>query len=221
MGVFYVASTVMDGNMKSTDKNYASVLPARSHFLKSHNIDPHDTTLVQVSYETENFCRYKTLNSIEKGDGITRQATIASDALVVTEVGHALFLPLADCIGAVIYSESKCIAMVSHLGRHSLEQNGGIKSIEYLVHHHELDPTELSVWLSPAAGKDHYPLYAFNNRSLHDVAREQFIAAGIPSYQLLVSPVDSAADPHYFSHSRFLKGQQETDGRHAIVAVIR
>lgn len=213
-------STVDDGSMKAPDLDYASVLPARHKFLSAHSIDSNDTTLVQVTYGGNDFCRYVTLEPRDKGDGLTRPAGIEADALVVTEPGHALFLPLADCVGAVIYDPTKGLLMLSHLGRHNLEQQGGTKCIEYVIQTHGCDPSNLTVWLSPAAGRLHYPLYTFDNRSLLDVATEQLQQAGITVANTTVSPIDSAEDDTYFSHSRFLAGERETDGRHAVVAVI-
>lgn len=213
-------TTVRDGSMKSPDMNFRTVLPARTKFLQAHNLTPEDTTLVQLTYDGDDYCRYYTLDDTYKGDGITREPTLESDALVVTKPGHALFLPLADCIGAVIHDTKQNILMLSHLGRHNLEQFGGTKSIEYLIDEHKSSPSDLTVWLSPAAGPENYPLFAFDNRSLHNVAVEQLKKAGIPAENIAVSPIDSAADPDYFSHSQFLKGNRETDGRFAVVATL-
>ena len=221
MSVFTAVSTVSDGSMKSTDQNFASVLPTRTTFLHKNSLDPADTTLVQVTYGGDNYCRYRTLSNDDVGNGITRQATIESDALVVTQPGHALFLPLADCIGAVIHDPTKNILMLSHLGRHNLEQYGGTKCIEYLVNHHNVNTSDLTVWLSPAAGSDSYPLYAFDNRGLHEVAIEQIINAGVLDENISVSPINSASDSNYFSHSQFLKGTRESDGRFAVVALLQ
>ena len=220
MSVRVSTSTIIDGSMKSPDRNYATILPIRAAFLQKNAIDPIDTTLVQVTYETANFCRFQTLTSHDKGDGIVQDATIAADALVVTEPGHALLLPLADCIGAVIHDPTKNVLMVSHLGRHNLEQFGGTKCIDYLVENHAVNPKNLTVWLSPAAGKNSYPLYSFDNRSLHDVATEQLVSAGIVNENITMSPIDSAADPNYFSHSQFLQHNRDSDGRFAVVAVL-
>lgn len=219
--LYYIVSTITDGSMKSPNMNFATVLPTRTAFLQQHGTMPDDTTLVQLTYETDDFCRYYTLTDEHKGDGITRQATIEADALVVTEPNHALLLPLADCIGAVIHDPTRGILMLSHLGRHNLEQLGGTRCVEYLAEKHGCNPADLTVWLSPAAGQESYPLYAFDNRSLHDVATEQLIAAGIAAKNITVSPIDSATDPNYFSHSQFLAGTRHNDGRHAVVAVIR
>ena len=207
--------------MKSPDKNFATVLPTRSAFLAQHDISPTDTTLVHLTYETTDFCRYLTVESDHKGDGITRYPSFIADALVATIPGHALFLPLADCIAAVIHDTAQNVLMVSHLGRHNLEQAGGTKSIEYLAATHGCDPQDLTVWLSPAAGSGNYPLFSFDNRSLHSVATEQLVAGGVPRSSIDVSPIDTTTDTHYFSHSQFLQGKRTTDGRHAVVAILR
>ncbi len=218
--VWYI-STVDDGSMKSSNPDFKVTLPARRKFLEKNNIDIQNTTLVRLTYDGGDFCRYRTLHDGDKGDGMTRPTSYGSAALVVTTPDHALFLPLADCIGAVIHDPTQNILMLSDLGRHNLEQYGGTKSIEYLAEKHGCNPANLTVWLSPAAGKSSYPLYAFDNRSLHDVATEQLQAAGIPATNITVSPTDSATDPNYFSHSQFLAGTRHNDGRHAVVAVIR
>lgn len=207
--------------MKSPDLDYESTLPLRRAFLHEHGIEPTDTTLLNITYETNDFCRYETLVTDDQGDGITRDSSIEADALVVTEPNHAILLPLADCVGAVIHDPIENILMVSHLGRHSLQQLGGTNCIDYLVAHHDVDPRELTVWLSPAAGAGNYPMFAFENRSLHEVVAEQLVAAGVLRKNITASPIDSSTDHNYFSHSQFLKGVRDSDGRFAIVAVMR
>ena len=215
-------STIHDGSMRYDDQTKStSQHCARDSFLLRHSINPAETTLVYVAYEGSDYCRYTTASNAHKGIGITSPRSLKADALVTTESGHALFLPLADCVGAVIYDRKQNILMVSHLGRHNLEQLGGTKSIEYLVAKHHSRAEDISVWLSPAAGREQYPLYAFENRSLHDVAVEQLAAAGVLQEHIDVSAINSANDRDYFSHSQFLKGDRETDGRFAIVAALK
>lgn len=214
-------STTADGSMKIVPGSEASIVDThRAAFLQSNSIDPEATTLVRLLYEGDDYARYSSAGPESMGDGITRESTIVCDGLVTTEQNHALFLPLADCIGAVIHDTAQNILMVSHLGRHNLEQFGGTKNIEYLIAKYGSKPESITVWLSPAAGKTHYPLFAFENRGLHEVAVEQLLAAGIVKENVTVSPIDVAADTRYFSHSQFLKGNRETDGRFAIVAVL-
>lgn len=214
-------STIKDGTMKSIHKgDIASVNEHRTSFLRRHDIQPADTTLVRLIYEGNDYKRYASIDNAAKGDGIVRQSTITADALVVTQPGHALFLPIADCIGAVIHDPTKNILMVSHLGRHNLEQNGGAASVQYLAEQFGASPTDLTVWLSPAAGKASYPLFSFDNQSLHDVAKQQLVNAGILATNIEISKIDSAADTNYFSHGQYLKGNRETDGRFSIVAIL-
>lgn len=214
-------STIADNSMKVVLGSDEPVVDAnRAVFLNRNGIAPRDTTLVYLTYDGNDYRRYDSVNVEAKGDGITRESTIISDGLVVTEPGHALLLPLADCIGAVMHDTVQNILMVSHLGRHNLEQFGGVKSIEYLAAQHGSRPKDITVWLSPAAGRAYYPLFAFDNRSLHDVATEQLLSAGVPPDTIDSSVIDSAEDTRYFSHSQFLKGKRETDGRFAVVAVL-
>lgn len=214
-------STVADGPMKPlAHETFASVSDTIKRFHKKNQLHPHNTTLVKLLYEGTDYTRYHAVTERDKGDGIVRESTITSDALVTTNPGHALFLPLADCIGAVIYDETHHVLMLSHLGRHNLEQFGGTKSIDYLKKHYHSDPATLTVWLSPAAGSDNYPLFSFENRSLHDVAASQLTAAGVIREHITVSPIDTTKDATYFSHSQFLKGARESDGRFAVVAVM-
>ena len=219
MALKIFVSKIKDGSMKSIHSgDIKDVNQARTNFLLKNGINSNDTTLVRVKYEGDNYKRYFTVDNSYKGDGITRESTLTSDAIVVSKPNHALFLPLADCIGAVLYDPTENILMMSHLGRHNLEQFGGTKSVEYLVKHHNINLKKLKVWLSPAAGKESYPLFNFNNRSLHEVAFEQLTNAGVLPENIELSSTDSAKNEEYYSHSQFLIGNRKNDGRFAIVA---
>lgn len=220
MPVKIFTSKISDGSMKSNIDNFIDTLENREIFLRKCSIKPENTTKLSVSFDQDSYIRYKTINSTAKGDGILYQQQIICDALVVTEPNHAIFLPLADCVGAVIYDQHKKILMVSHLGRHSLEQNGGAKSVEFLINNHNINPKDLQVWLSPAAGGKNYPLYAFNNQSLHQVAVSQLLSAGVLLENIDLSTIDTTEDLQYFSHSQYILGKRPTDGRFAIAAVM-
>jgi copper oxidase (laccase) domain-containing protein len=215
-------STHSDGSMKSIhSSDIESVNAARASFLKAQDISPEETTLVRMTYDRDDFLRFNSVTGEAKGDGISRDSTLISDGIVVTQSNHALFLPLADCIGVVLHDPTKNILMVSHLGRHNLEQFGGTKSVEYLVQHHNVNLKDLTVWLSPAAGGEAYPLFAFDNRSLHNVAVEQLMKAGILTENITASSIDVTKNENYYSHSEFLKGNRVDDGRFAIVAIMK
>lgn len=198
-----------------------SIQKNRSIFLKSHDIDANNATLLRLEYDGNDYCRYVTLNDSQRGDGLIRQSTFDVDGMVVTKPHHAILLPLADCIGAVLYDPKTKTLMVSHLGRHNLEQFGGTESVKYVMKNHNVDVNDLHVWLSPAASKHNYPLHAFDNRGLHEVAVEQLRTAGVPEQNIDVSSIDTTTNMDYFSHSEFLKGNRPTDGRFCIVAEMR
>lgn len=219
MALNIFVSKIKDGSMKSIhDDDVERVNQARTNFLMKNNINPADTTLVRLKYEVDDYKRYFVADDSYRGDGIVRESTVTCDAVVTLGFDHALFLPLADCVGAVLHDPVKNILMVSHLGRHNLEQFGGTACVDYLINNLSVDPTGLDVWLSPAAGKDYYPLFDFNNRSLHEVALEQLVNAGVLSANVEMSSIDSAGSDDYYSHSQFMKGARESDGRFAIVA---
>lgn len=216
-------SSTDDGNMRFGRGDDDETRNNRIVFLGQLEIDPNQTTLVQVSYEdTTDFTRYRIVDDINQGEGMLEPVSdLHADALVVTRPDHALFLPLADCLGAVIYNPKNQIMMVTHLGRHSIEMEGGTKSIRFLVDEFGSEPADLQIWLSPAVGSENYPLFAFDNRGLLEVACEQLLKAGVNIDQIEVSDIDTATDDNYFSHSEYLAGNQMTDGRFAIVAMMR
>jgi len=166
------------------------------------------------------FCGIGSTTGIRNKLRIITESTMAADALVVNKINHALFLPLADCIGAVLYVQSKNILMLSHLGRHSLEQFGGSESVNFLIKNFNVEPGDITIWLSPSAGKENYPLTALNDRSLQEVAIEQFISAGVPIDNITKSNIDTTTNNKYYSHSQYLKGKRGSDGRFAIIATI-
>ncbi len=216
-------SSVDDGNMRFARGDDNETRQNRVAFLEQLDIDPTQSTLVQVSYEdTTDFTRYHIVDDSNQGEGMLAPISdLHADALVVTRPDHAIFLPLADCLGVVIYDPANQVMMVSHLGRHSIEVNGASGSIQFLVDEFGSIAGDLQIWLSPSVGGDHYPMHAFNNRSLVDVALEQFVSAGVDPGYIETSDIDTAEDDNYFSHSEYVAGNQMTDGRFAIVAMMR
>jgi copper oxidase (laccase) domain-containing protein len=181
----------------------------------------HVNALIRATKQHEtDWCRYREVTQSDGGLGMYDGNIDAADALITRTPGLALFLPVADCIGAAIYDLAQNIIMVSHLGRHSLEQHGAQKSVEYLVRTHGSIPSNLQIWLTPAAGKDTFPIWALNNQGLKESAYMQFHAAGITDAQIIDNPIDTTRDSRYYSYSEFLKGNRDIDADYAIVAMI-
>lgn len=215
-------SSCDDGTMRFSSDDDQTVSQNREAFLSLLGIDPQQASLVRVTYDTTDFTRYAVADDTTQGDGIAAPAMpSAADALVAVRPGQALFLLLADCAGAIIFDTANRILMVSHLGRHNLEAQGGTKSIRYLVDEFGSRPAELKVWISPAVGRESYPLFSLCNRGIHEVVLQQLQDAGVPAGNIEVCRVDTAASPDYFSHSDYLAGNRTDDGRFAIAAMMR
>ena len=216
--VIAAISSKQDGNMKFGIGDDAEVQENRRHFLREAGLDIHHTTLVAITYDTDNFAKYRIVSEDEKAVGmLDMEGIIHADALVTDTPNHALFLPIADCIGAILYDPLHRVLMVSHIGRHSAEIEGAMKSVAFLKEHYGTKPDELKVWLSPGVGKASYPLRAFDGKGLHEVITGQFVTAGVQADAIECSGINTAESAHYYSHSEFLKGNDES-GRFAIVA---
>ena len=199
----------------------AMKLTNRRRFLAAYDMAAEQSILVHLEYEGDDYRRYYTVSSDQAGDGIITPPSFVADALFTSSKNLTLLLPVADCIGAVIYDRRNHVLGLAHLGRHNLEQGGGTGIIEYLVSDFGSNPHDIAVWLSPAAGRQKYPLYAFDNRSLHEVAIEQLMRAGVRSSNIEIDGRDTTTDRDLFSHSEYLKGNRASDGRQAVVAAMK
>jgi len=218
--VIAAISSKKNGNMKFGIAKDVATLRNREMFLQSVGIAVDHTSLVGITYDTDDFTKYRIATHKDKAVGMRAPGvTEYADALVVDQPNHALFLPLADCIGAILYDPTHRVLMVSHLGRHSVEQEGAEKSVEYLAVHYNSQPSDIKVWLSPGVGKASYPLHAFEGQSLHEVITSQLVASGLDEHNIQVSDIDTATSDDYYSHSEFLKAN-DVPGRFAIVAMM-
>ena len=220
--VIVAVSSKEDGSMKFGHGVPEQIIANRRAFLNKCAISPGEATLVPVTYETDDFARYREVKDSEKGLGMQPDAVIApADALTVTSAHHALFLPLADCVGVVFYDTKHQVLMVSHIGRHSAEIDGAHKSVEYLQKKYASNPDDILVWLSPAVGKAAYPLHKKAGKGLHELTADQLLAAGVSRRNIEASEVDTFSHQEYYSHSSFLAGNQTDNGRFAVVAMMR
>lgn len=221
--VIVALSSIQDGNMSLKHDEKHDALENRKAFFEKIDVDINNATLLQISFDgVVDFARYKTLTDAQKMEGMfDRQSTTIADALVVTKPGHAIFLPIADCAPTVLYDAKHHVLMVSHLGRQSVEVEGAKKSVEYLEREFGTDPRDLKIWIGPAVGKHIYPLYNLDNKGLHEVILEQLHEANVSDSNIEVSLIDTAKNENYFSHSEFLKSDNASDGRFAVVAAMR
>jgi copper oxidase (laccase) domain-containing protein len=207
-------SNKADGNMKTGIKvEYARVEENRKNLLAQMGLEFGAAYLVRVSYNTNDYCQFLTAdkrNALELHEGSRR-----CDGLLTNEHGRGILLPLADCLGVVLYDMKNEAMMVAHCGRHTTLQNGAFHSVKYMMKAAGTSPEDLVVWLSPSVGKESYPLYKLNGISLQEAVVGQLMKAGVPESNIRRSNIDTATDERYFSHS-----QGDLHERFAIVGVI-
>ena len=129
-----------------------------------------------------------------------------SDGLITKCQNVGILLPLADCLGIVVFDEGNKIVGLLHSGRQNVEQYGPKKFVEYFIEKYESNPEKLKVYFSPHAVN--YKLFKFNNRTLPEVAREQLIEKGVLAENIVDSKVDTVGNANYPSNSAGDKTQR-------------
>ncbi len=158
---------------------------------------------------------------------------VFADILYTETPGVALFLPIADCVGTVIYDPRRHALALAHLGRHASIAKTMSKAVEYFKQQGS-DPADLVVWMSPHVAKHDYILSYFDHmtdKDWQDYASQEsdgihldlagFNASlayrsGVRRDNIHISTVNTARDTHYFSHS-----QGDVNARFAVVAQLR
>jgi len=221
MRVTIVISTVADGSMYNRQNMLdPAVITNRTTFLAAHGMSINQTTRLQPTFDKHDFCIYREIDHIDQGLGMADDNGIVADAIITTQPNHALFLPVADCVGATIYDPEHHVLALAHLGRHNLEQGGAHKIIMHLSHRYGSNPHKLEIQLTPAAGKSEYKIWALDNIGIKEATHQQFASAGVPITNIVDNTAETTSDVDYYSYSEFLKGNRDEDGDHAIVAMI-
>lgn len=158
---------------------------------------------------------------------------VMADAMLTSQPGVGLFLPVADCVATVFYDPKLKQLALAHIGRHASYAKLASKLAERL-NAGGSNLTDVIVWMSPHVGKDSYVLDWFDKKDDDDwqgfytqkqdgfyldmagYNRQLLTKAGIPSRNIYTSPIDTAKDDKYFSHS---KGDKS--GRIAVIAQIK
>jgi copper oxidase (laccase) domain-containing protein len=203
-----------DGNMRAVIRDERDrVEENRKTLLAQLGLKFSNTYLVRVSYDTDDYCQFLTAgkrNALSLNEDAQR-----CDGLLTCEQGKSILLPLADCLGVVLYDTQNEAMMVAHCGTHTTLQDGAFHAVKYLMQAVGTIPENLMVWLSPSVGKESYPVYALDGISLQEAVVGQLAEAGVRESNIRQSNIDTATDERYFSHS-----QGDRLERFAIVGVI-
>ena len=223
-----------DGTMlnRIRGRHVTEVLENRRRFCDQIDITYGDVVYHVISYDQAQ--TFDTIAEVTEAD-TTRHNNegIFADALYTEAVGIGLFLPVADCIATVIYDPKRRALMLAHLGRHSTVAQLMSRAVRYFVERGS-QAKELQIWMSPSITQKNYRMDYFNHADdinwrnfYHQTAdgiyldmqgfnRSLAIQAGVPADNIVMSSIDTADDPNYFSHS-----SGDTAGRIVVVAMMR
>ena len=222
-----------DGTMlnRIRGRHVAEVLENRRRFCDQIGVKYDDVVYHVISYNQAQ--TFDNIAEVTEADTVKRNNEgIFADALYTEAAGIGLFLPVADCIATVIYDSKRRALMLAHLGRHSTVVQLMSRAVRYFVEHGS-QAKDLQIWMSPSITQKNYRMDYFDHTNdtnwqnfcrqtadgiyldMQGFNRSLAIQAGVPGDNIFISPIDTADDPNYFSHS-----SGDTGGRVAVVAEI-
>jgi len=201
--VLFVESTRNDGNMRAFSKDEEpEVISRQTRVAKECGATSEKTARVLTTYDRGTYLEYFEVSD----DNLTDFCILkpesklkTADGLVTKSKDIALLLPLADCLGVVLYDARQEILALVHSGRQNLEEDGAYKFVNFFKEKMACRSEDLRVYLSPYA--QNFEIYKLNNARLAEATREQLMRAGVPEDSIEASSVDTVTDYDYPSNS--------------------
>ncbi|MDO4712399.1 MAG: polyphenol oxidase family protein [Candidatus Saccharibacteria bacterium] len=230
--VLVAVSSRSDGTMLDRPRgvHHPEVVASRRSFCQKNGIVYDDVVYQRIVYGEKR--RYDCMAEVDCGMTTAYTSELMADGLFTKERGVALFLPVSDCIAAVLYDPvAKHLAML-HLGRHSTIAGLMRRGIAAFLQA-DSRPEDIVVWMSPSAQAETYVMQYFdqaNKSDWRDFYRQSpegihldmqgynaavCRRAGIPAANIHCSPINTMTNPDYFSHAC-----GERSGRIAVVAMM-
>lgn len=224
-----------DGTMlnRIRGRHVAEVLENRRRWFCDHiGVKYDDVVYHVISYDQGQ--TFDNIAEVTETDTVKcNNEGIFADALYTEAAGVGLFLPVADCIATVIYDPKRRALMLAHLGRHSTVAQLMSQAVRYFVERGS-QAKDLQIWMSPSITQKNYRMDYFNHANdtnwynfcrqtadgiyldMHGFNCSLAIQAGVPAENIFISPIDTADNTNYFSHS-----SGDIGGRFAVVACMR
>ncbi|MFC2431048.1 MAG: polyphenol oxidase family protein [Candidatus Saccharimonas sp.] len=223
-----------DGTMlnRIRGRHVAEIVNNRRRFCNQIGVKYDDVVYHVISYDRAQ--TFDNIAEVTEADTVKHNNEgIFADALYTEMAGVGLFLPVADCIATVIYDPKRRALMLAHLGRHSTVAQLMSRAVRYFVERGSR-AKDLQIWMSPSITQKNYLMDYFNHANdtnwrnfcrqtadgiyldMQGFNRSLAVRAGVPANNIVISPIDTADDPNYFSHSA-----GDTGGRFAVLAEIK
>lgn len=223
-----------DGTMlnRIRGRHVSEILENRRRFCDHIGVKYDDVVYHVISYDQGQ--TFDNIAEVTETDTVKcNNEGIFADALYTETAGVGLFLPVADCIATVIYDPKRRALMLAHLGRHSTVAQLMSQVVRYFVERGS-QAKDLQIWMSPSITQKNYRMDYFNHANdtnwynfcrqkadgiyldMQGFNRSLAIQAGVPGENIFISPIDTADNPQYFSHS-----SGDAGGRFVVVACMR
>ena len=197
-------SDLKDGNMRFFEGgDEKEIINNQSELGRKIGLEPDYIARINTIYkDRKNFTDYFEVDEKNIEEFCIKNSEFkipASDGLVTKSKNIGILLPLADCLGVVVFDKRQNIFGVLHAGRHNVEQDGPRKFIDFLKEKFKSDSKDLFLYFSPCA--QNYCVFALNNRKLLDIAKEQFVNAGVLEENVISSGIDTVSNDDFPSNS--------------------
>lgn len=218
--------TVLD---RAVGVHNPAIVTNRTRFCAEQGVSYGDVVYQRIIYDEQK--SYDRIADVDERHTCKHVDEVQADALVTSAANVGLLLPVADCVGTVVYDPVNRRLALAHLGRHSTVADLMTKLLRYLRDQGSR-MEDLIIWMAPAVQQANYHMEYFDLSDtpqwreycmasdggfcldLPGYNRARAMEAGVPVAHIHVAPVDTADDPNYFSHS-----QGDTTGRFAVLAI--
>ena len=208
-------SDINDGKMRFFDGNENEIMGNQAKLGELIGLENTRIARIRTIYGgRDSFTDYKEIteeNLPEYSINNSESVIPVTDGLVTKCHGVGMLLPLADCLGAVVFDERQKIFGVLHAGRHNIEQYGPRKYIEFLKENYECKPEDIKIYCSPYAVN--YQIDILQGMTMSEAAMKQFLEAGVLPENVIDDRINTVTDENYPSNSA-----GDIDKRFAIVA---
>lgn len=220
--------TVLD---KAVGVHNPLIVTNRTKFCERNHISYGDVVYQRIIYGDDR--TYDCIVNVAEQDTCKYSDEVVADALITADARVGMLLPVADCVATVLYDPITKQLALAHLGRHSTIANLMTKVIS-MMKQQGAAPNDIIVWMAPSVKQSHYRMEYFDMSDTKEWAgfaekkpdgiyldlqgynRARAREVGVLEQNIHVSPINTATDKNYFSHS-----QGDTTDRFAVVAYRR
>ena len=203
-------SDISDGNMRFFGGDETEIIKNQEKLGKALNLTGEKNARIRTIYgnrkDFTDFYKITDKNLPEYAIINSEEQIPVSDGLITRCSNVGILLPLADCLGIVVFDREHQAVGLLHSGRQNIEQYGPKKFIEYFVKVSNSNPEKLKVYFSPYALD--YQIYRFDNKLLSEVTREQLTEAGVLLENVIDSEVNTVNNANLPSYSSGDKTQR-------------